>query len=298
VTITCLIPFTIAILGSAALAEQGQLTDLEALDVFGRASEKYQTASDLPPGEGEQAVRLYREAAELYQQILRQGFEHPDIYYNLGNAYFKVNDLGRAILNYRRAQRFMASDADLAESIRTAKSRIQDDEPDRRAPELLRTLLFWHYGTSVRFLAQASVVSYVALCGVLCLFFFVRKAPLRWLVKALVVVTVVLSVSFGVRLHQGKTQRVAVVLVAAEPVRTGYSEKETERFSVHAGTELMVEDERVVDGERWLKVALSKELRGWLRADSVGIVQERPSDELVRPVEKDAPAPQSGEREP
>lgn len=276
-TITPLILLAAA-LGSAVPAEQAQLTDLEALDVFGRASGKYQTASDLPREEGEKAVQLYREAAELYEQILRRGFEHPDIYFNLGNAYFKVNDLGRAILNYRRAQRFLASDADLVESIRTAKSRIQDDEPDRRPPELLRTLLFWHYDTSVRFLAQASVLSYVVLCGALGLFFFVRKTPLRWLVKALVVVTVVLSISFALRLYQDRTQRVAVVLVGAEPVRTGYHEKETERFSVHAGTELTVEDEREADGGRWLKVALSKELRGWIRADAVAIVQERPGE--------------------
>jgi tetratricopeptide (TPR) repeat protein len=255
-------------------------TDMQALELFTKACSKYQEASDLPREQGERAVQLYREAAELYEQILRSGFEHPDIYYNLGNAYFKVNDLGRAVLNYRRAERFTPSDPDLAENLRSAKSKVLDQEPDRRPPELLRTLLFWHYETSLLFLAKAALASYLALCAALCAHIFARKAPLRWLVKALAVLTVALTVSFAVRFYQDKTQRVAVVLAADARVRTGYSEKETEKFVVHAGTELMVEDIREVEGERWLKVALSKDLRGWIRGAAVAIVQDRPKAEL------------------
>jgi tetratricopeptide (TPR) repeat protein len=253
---------------------------MQALELFTKACSKYQEAYDLPREHGERAVRLYREASELFEQLVRSGFEHPDVYYNLGNAYFKVNDLGRAVLNYRRAERFTPSDADLAENLRAAKSKVLDQEPDRRPPELVRTLLFWHYETSLLFLAKAALGCYLLLCAALGAHIFVRKAPLRWLAKALAVLTVALTLSCAVRLYQDKTQKVAVVLAAEAPVRTGYSEKETAKFTVHAGAELRVEDTREVEGARWLKVALSTDLRGWIRGDAVEVVQERPAAEL------------------
>jgi len=253
---------------------------MQALELFTKACSQYQEASDLPREQGERAVRLFREAAELFEQIARSGFEHPDVYYNLGNAYFKVNDLGRAVLNYRRAERFTPSDPDLAENVRAAKSKVLDQEPDRRPPELVRTLLFWHYETSLLFLAKVALGCYLLLCAALSAYFFLRKAPLRWLAKALAALTVALTLSLALRFYHDKTQRVAVVLAAEAPVRTGYSEKEAAKFTVHAGTELLVEDTREVEGERWLKVAMSKDRRGWIRGDAVEVVQERPVAQL------------------
>ena len=45
----------------------------------------------------------YRQAIQLYQQVLNKGIEAPGIYYNLGNAYYKTHQLAPAILNYERA---------------------------------------------------------------------------------------------------------------------------------------------------------------------------------------------------
>ena len=51
---------------------------------------------------------LYEQAARSYQQLADKGYDDPALYYNLGNAYFKQGDLGRAILNYLRAERHRA----------------------------------------------------------------------------------------------------------------------------------------------------------------------------------------------
>ncbi|MCQ3980520.1 MAG: hypothetical protein DPW09_44490, partial [Anaerolineae bacterium] len=54
----------------------------------------------------------YADAASIYEAIIASGLHNSNVYYNLGNAYFKQEDLGRAILNYRRAQRLDPRDAD------------------------------------------------------------------------------------------------------------------------------------------------------------------------------------------
>jgi tetratricopeptide (TPR) repeat protein len=253
------------------------LSDIDALDLFGRAGNLYQQASELPPKQAEEAMKLFQQAADLYEEILTRGFEHPDVYYNLGNACFKLNQVGRAILNYRRAQQFRPADVDLAENLRTAKDRILDKEPDRNPPELLRTLLFWYYDFPTARLAAWALAGYLALCASLCAYVFLRRAYLRYAIHASTVVLAVFGLSFLLKWHRETAEPVAVVLASEAIVRTGFSETEAEKFRVHEGTELLVEEIRNgSDGSRWLKVALDAERRGWIRGDTVDVIQEPP----------------------
>lgn len=263
--------------GAGSSKGSGIIEEMEALQLFNEASSLYQKASDLPSAEGENAFSLYQEAAAIYEKAQRGGFEHPDIFYNLGNAYFKVGDLGRAILNYRRAQRLIGNDPDLMENIRSAKSKIVDEEPQRGAPELLRTIFFWHFGTTTGFLAKWALYGYLALCVSILAHVFVRKPPFLLLIKGLALITIALTVSFVIRtLSEYQT---AVVLQTSAEVRTGYSANEGSRFTVHSGTELVVEEVQTAEGIVWYKVALTKELRGWIRGDAVGIVQFSPASD-------------------
>ena len=69
----------------------------------------------------------YDQAIGLYEQILGKGVEGGNIYYNLGNAYFKKGRLGMSILNYERAMRFIPKDGDLIANYRHAVSKISNN---------------------------------------------------------------------------------------------------------------------------------------------------------------------------
>ena len=64
----------------------------------------------------------YSKAIECYQKVLQQHYESFELYYNLGNAYFRNNQLGKAILYYEKAKRLNASDADLNHNLQLAYS--------------------------------------------------------------------------------------------------------------------------------------------------------------------------------
>jgi len=55
----------------------------------------------------------YAQAIVIYEAILKSGYASGNLYYNLGNCYFKKNELGRAMLNYERALVFIPGDSDL-----------------------------------------------------------------------------------------------------------------------------------------------------------------------------------------
>jgi len=68
----------------------------------------------------------YTDAIGFYEDVLGQGYESAELYYNLGNAYFNINKLPEAILNYERAKVLAPSDNDISFNLNIANSMIPD----------------------------------------------------------------------------------------------------------------------------------------------------------------------------
>jgi len=97
--------------------------------------------SELNPERAFYRANMYYEAGEYgraiaeNEKILEMGFRSGNLYYNLGNCYFKNGELGKAILNYKRAARYIPTDSDLRSNYRHAVSLMkQRDPPEKRLP--------------------------------------------------------------------------------------------------------------------------------------------------------------------
>jgi hypothetical protein len=89
------------------------------------------------------------DAATLYAKLVDQGYESKELYFNLGNAYFKSGKLGQAVLNYRRAWRLAPRDPDIQANLRFALQSISALTPD--------------YSTPVRLLFKLNMSEWIAL---------------------------------------------------------------------------------------------------------------------------------------
>ena len=69
----------------------------------------------------------YQEAIKLYQKILQQGVESGEVFFNLGNAYYKQNSIGQSILYYEKARKYLENDPGLEQNLNLAKLRIIDE---------------------------------------------------------------------------------------------------------------------------------------------------------------------------
>ena len=93
----------------------GKTAAADAQQVFKNANDAYQSGN-------------YRLAADGYESILKSGnVFSKELFYNLGNAYFRLNQIGLAVLNYERALRLDPSDAEIQQNIVVARSRVSDD---------------------------------------------------------------------------------------------------------------------------------------------------------------------------
>ena len=206
----------------------------------------------------------YVEAAEAYETVLQSGFASGNVYFNLGNAYFKAGQAGKAILNYERARRLLPSDSDLAANLQFART---STGTEMCRPPLWQRLVFPLTGT----LTTDSFVWFTS--GAYTLLFVVlavsRLWPPRpqWLLyisSGLLALLVVMTTSLVQQLRTNDWQRQALVLaqedrsVRFEPAKNG-----TIHFSVQEGTLVHVLDVR----EDWAQVARCDGRRGWIEGN-------------------------------
>ena len=140
------------LLWAAQFAPQVRAEEMfpERTTLIEEALSTFEQAAALPRSSSAEALELYRQSAKAYEDLLAQGVRNAKLYYNLGNAYYRLGDLGRAVLAYRRAQQYDPGDAQLQANLRSARSlrlnRIEEPARNR----LMENLLFWHVHTSAR----------------------------------------------------------------------------------------------------------------------------------------------------
>jgi tetratricopeptide (TPR) repeat protein len=137
------------LLALAALAHplRAELDAPQARAVFEEANQTFREAGETK--DPRKAFGLYQSAALRYQRLLEEGgIRNEKLYYNLGNAYYRTGDLGRAILNYRRAQALAPADDNVRQNLEAARAARIDRFSEPTETRVLRTLLFWHFDLS------------------------------------------------------------------------------------------------------------------------------------------------------
>jgi hypothetical protein len=214
-------------------------------------------------------------AAQVYEQLVGQGYVDSALFYNLGNAYYKQGDPGRAIINYRRAQQPAPRDPDIQANLALARAQTVD-----RVEASDDGGLFSQLGEAMqsRFtldeLAMAALAVWVLFVFLLILRSTARSGS-RWrkgLQYGLVAVTVVLVVSvlaLGGLLYVGSGESAGVIVAPVVDVTSGPGAQYVTTFSLHNGAEVNLLETR----GSWVRLALpGGELEGWVPRSAVEAV--------------------------
>ncbi len=209
----------------------------------------------------------YQAAAAGFHALRDAGLCSAALEYNLGNVHFRLGQLGRAILHYRRAAALDPHDATLRANLQYARQRVEPLITATGQQRLARHLLVWHYDTSPAQRSNALVALTILGWGMLLLRLWQRRAAL--LVAGLVAVAMSLAVatSLLVQLHYDHVQPPAVVVDEPVPLRLGRGEGSDLALKqpLGPGIELRIVDRR----GSWVAVELSNGQTGWLPASAV-----------------------------
>ena len=211
----------------------------------------------------------YKEALQVWMEVYNTGYRSSGLDYNIGNAYFKMNNIPDAILFYERAYLLKPADEDINYNLQIARSLIVDRFQE--IPELF--FVRWYNLISLFFSTNSwaliSIISFI-----LCLLFlslyiystkYLQKVIGFWL--AVFFFASALS-SFSFSLRNKSLVLDSHKAIISTPVVSGKSSPDnsgTDLFVLHEGTKVSIEDEV---GE-WLEIRLSDGNIGWVPVNSL-----------------------------
>ncbi|MDE7304979.1 MAG: tetratricopeptide repeat protein [Alistipes sp.] len=214
----------------------------------------------------------FRTAAETYERLLAQGAVSGKLYYNLANACFKEDRLGKAILYYRRALRLTPGNGDIRYNLGVAEARTKDHI--EKIPEFF--FVVWMRG--VRQIMSGSAWTALSLAALVCalalflLYLLAQRLPVRkagfygTLAAAVVFVCATCFAAAERRAALDRTQ--AVVMATAVAVKSSPDKSATDLFVLHEGTVVRIADRL---GE-WCEIVIDDGKKGWLECRKIEVI--------------------------
>jgi tetratricopeptide (TPR) repeat protein len=209
----------------------------------------------------------YTGATEKFLQVAESGVKNGSLYYNLGNAYLKAGDLGKAVLWYNRALALIPNDPDLKFNLAYARSLVKDIAEDEKA-SVFRIIFFWKYLLSDKTVKWTAVILNGILWLGMLILLFIGRRPSRILLGTAGLAVLIFITTAGVNTIEKRIRHSAVILPETAAVMSAPTEDATELFKLHAGTCVSIEQQ----GKGYIKIYFSKGKIGWIKKDHVGIV--------------------------
>ncbi|MCK4570226.1 MAG: hypothetical protein KAT76_08040 [Bacteroidales bacterium] len=212
---------------------------------------------------------MYTEAISNYEAVLEQGFESAQLYYNLGNAYFNINNLPAAILNYERAKVLAPGDADIDFNLNIANSMIPDKI--EAVPEIfyiqwwksLRSSFNLHIWT----IASISIFAlFVLSAGIFFLsqIIFMRKFAF-WAGILLILLSIACFSMTYTKYDIESKHLQAIVFDPTITVKSAPNKMGKDLFVIHEGTKVFILEEI----NEWCNIRIANGSDGWLPATSI-----------------------------
>ena len=209
-------------------------------------------------------------ALASYGRILDDGLESGELYYNVGNTYFKLGELGPAILYYERARRLMPGDDDLLANLELARSLTADEVTPLPGFWLFRVVGWWVALLPRQALVWLVALAYLtAMAAVILVILRPATVPAAWgrrVAIACATVTVVFGVNLAAReLGIGAAEEAVIMAEETEVQSAPSDDSALQIFAVHEGTKVRI-DRR---SDAWIEIVLEDGKVGWVRADQL-----------------------------
>lgn len=212
----------------------------------------------------------YDDAIRIYETVIENDGYSAALYYNLGNAYFRNNMLGKSILNYERALRIDPTDKDAKANLEFVLTRTKDEISD--SYELF--IVTWFKAIvnilGITVWSVMALVAFIVMLIALLLFFFNSRAGIRKTAFAIAVlsifVTIFANISASHIYNYMNDDSEAIVMKEEAYLKSAPDNSGTELIKVHEGRKVRYVDDSMRD---WKEVELEDGTVGWLPANAI-----------------------------
>ena len=214
----------------------------------------------------------YQQAITQYEALLKQGAS-ADLYYNLGNAYYRTENIPEAVLNYERALLLSPGDRDIRFNLQIARSKTFD----KIVPESEMFFVTWYRSLvsmmSVDGWARTALVALALTIILLLVYLFSERI---WLRKAGFfggVALLVLFVGANIFAWQQKkdllNRKGAIIFAPTVTVKSTPAANGTDLFILHEGTKVVITDGSM---KEWKEIRLADGKEGWIESKHIRVI--------------------------
>lgn len=245
-----------------------QFIFLLLLPLFSIAQSAFDKANELYKSES------YQDAIQEYEQILNSGVHSVELYYNLGNAHYKLNQIAPAVYNYEKALLLEPNNADVKNNLKFAQNMMIDDI--KEVPKvgfsnwLSGFTSVYHYDVWAKVAVFFSVLILIGFVG----YYFSGKIILKRIFFTSMIVFLVfsiLSIIIAVfEKNQSEQFNPAIVFSETAHIKGEPNTTTNNILTLHEGSKVFIQEE-VQD---WYKVELINGTSGWIQKSSVKRLKE------------------------
>ncbi len=214
----------------------------------------------------------YLSAIDIYENLLETGVS-ADIYYNLGNAYYRMDDITHAVINYERALLLSPGDEDIRFNLAMAR----DKTIDRITPRSEMFFVTWYRSLvnmmSVDAWGRTSLFALALAVALALLYLFAERVALRKVGFFGGIVLLLVFIFSNIFAWNQKTRLserdAAIIISSAVPVKSTPTKSGTDLFILHEGTKVEIIDDTMKD---WKEVRVADGKEGWLETSVIELI--------------------------
>ena len=234
------------------------------------ANELFDKANELALKDPDLSKKLYKSTVLKYQQLIEQGVKNPQIYTNLGNAYFFAGDKGRSLLSYQRAYRLDPSDENINHNIEFLRAQSVDVPPNS-VSKVFKYIFIWHSSSfqgRLTLFTMLNILFWLSLAYML----YSKKRQVQWICTSSLILGLILLASLLTTAMQWDNSVDGIITEREVTPRqgNGYIYEMALSGPLHSGSEFKLLETR----KNWYYIELPGGSKCWIPSRSSTLVEE------------------------
>ena len=212
-------------------------------------------------------------AVYLYENILANQGESADIYYNLGNSYYKMDNIAKAIVNYEKALVLNPGNGDIRFNLELAQSKTVDKVTPMSEVFFVTWIKDLTNSMSEKGWSQMGITTFILMLLMLSLYFFSKKIALKKVgfisAVCLLFVCIIANIFASNQKSKAESHGAAIIMAPSVTIKSTPNEKGTDLFILHEGHKVTIKDNTM---REWKEIQLEDGNVGWVPTSVIEII--------------------------
>ena len=215
----------------------------------------------------------YEQSIQVYLQILDSDFHSPELYFNIGNAYYRLNDIANSILYYEKSLKLDSSDNEVINNLNMVKNTLIDDIAvvpqsffDEQLNKTSNLLSYSSWGIALILFAFMFLLFFL-------IYFFSKTTIVKKTAFAslfIIIITILITVRISLNAYEKNyLEKYAIIFSNKIEIKADPNERSKNLLTLHLGTKV-----RIINNfsDQWVKIKLVNGQEGWIKNNQIKII--------------------------